>query len=132
MSILNAALLVLLVAVLAFVPSVFLRVAAKLITKQIVNQNLAYLLTLAWCLPTLGIWIAAKNFPGWNVWISVASMVVTFIILPGLVYGRFLRSDEGQTIGFVRGLVVALVQQTFTLIGVLAIFLAVEYARHGE
>ena len=132
MSILDAARQVLLIAILAMVPFVFLRVTAKLITKQDVNHNLAYLLTLAWCVPAFGIWIAASNFPDWTVWINLASLVVIFILLPGLLYGYFLKSAEGQAIGFVRGLVVALVQQIFTFIGVMAIFLAVEYARHGE
>ena len=131
MSMLQLAVPLVVMAIFAFIPAIFLRVGAKLVAKQTVSQNLAYVLTLACYLPTVAAMIAVSQFVERTVAISAAVMSAGLLLLPAFLYGRFIKSVEGRAIGFVMGLGIALVQHIVLGLAVFAIAVSVEYLRHS-
>jgi hypothetical protein len=126
MSTLQLIVMALLAAVLLFVPAIFLRMAAKFLRIP-VSQQFAYLLTLACCLPGLGVILLVRelHFP----WASAIGLVGVLVVVPGFAYGRFLKSAEGQAIGAFNGFKVVVLQLLLMVVLAAAIAFVVAFLR---
>ena len=115
-------------AIFCLIPAVFLRIAAQLITKITVPGNLSVGLTAICYLPIVGLLIAFREVGA--SWIFAVPGAVFALLVPTLVYGRLIKSDDGSGIGFPAGFLVWVVQQVAMVAIGIGIALAVQMLSH--